>query len=609
MTVIISYSELYENNPTDNQFSKVISSFKTDSTFISIAMWNLMFSIVEKDFEKNKYLQGFFIHNLIRKDIQEKIFWLAALESESPRPVFSRWQFLALMKRILLESSNIGIKNPSDDDETRRDEARQTLGDLNLMLGDLFFNEDQADKLNKNAAEPEKVHDELMVQWLFPFELIHPPNVFQAIARNDEYFNIFDKRTDEFKFSGGQSLAQRFAYLTGLEIREYLRLYFSVYIAHIELVKSESDYINANPSKINFDKELIFSRLNLDSKEKEVFFQRAITDIPSLIESVKRDMASNRMWQFDFTTFRNSPLVYNTDSKEGFTCIDFSFLIEKLASGVYHTILNSLPEGNPDRGKFQSYWGYVFEQFINDRLREEYPSSLLANRFYANPHFNKKKSDEVSDAILDYGDSIVLMEHKGGYLSLDEKYSGDVDKLLAGVANKFGLHKKALEQLPRSIGKLFNEDESERDTFFEYNKENNSTKTLDAKDIKRIRKVYPVLIVQDFSMTIGFMNRRLKLQFAQKMQEFRLDSNIKVRPLSLLTVEDLENVLEHLEEVTLTDILDEYAREEHEPLSTFSGIFTKYLKAKGIEQRRYKWSIKRDEEFLDSIKKRFSSEE
>lgn len=601
MTVLVSYSEIYGNNPTDKRFSELISSFNTEHTFISLAMWNLMFSLYESNFELNKYLQGFFIHNLINRDQQEQVFQKAGLESETPRPVFSRWQFLGLMKRILLESSTDGNKDPRHDDEARRE-----LGDLNLMLSDLFFTEELSEGLKKAASDSEKMHDELMTQWLFQFELVNPPDVFQAVARNFEYFNIFDNRANEFTFSNGESLAQRFEYLTGLKIQQYLRLYFAIYISHTELLMSHPNDINENPSKINFDKERIFSLLDFNSEEREVFFQRVLIDLPSLIESVKRDASSTRMWQFDFTTFRHSPLVYNTDAKQGFTCIDFSFLIEKLASGIYHTILNSWAERDAERGSFQSYWGKTFEQFVNDRLSEAYPASVSANRLYANPYFKKKKnkSIEVSDAVLDVGDALIIMEHKGGYLSLDEKYSGEANKLLDGIANKFGLN-KAIRQLSKSIRILFNINAQERDIFFECDKENHSPNHFNAEDSERIRKVYPVLIVQDFSMTMGFVNRRLKLQFKQKMQEFKLDSKIDVRPLSLLTIEDLENILEHLEEVTLTDILDEYSRKEHEPRSTFDGIFGQYLKARGIEQRRYRWSIKRCEEILDAIKERF----
>src|SRR6266850_634591 len=458
----ISYSDLHGGRPTEDQLSELISAFKTEPTFISLDMWNLMLSLFEGNVEKYKYLQGFFIHNLIRKDLRDRVAAAAALRSESARPVFGRWQLLALMKKVLIETTNDGVRDPRRDDD-----ARRTLGDACLMMNDLLFPEEQEERLNANAGDRERIGDELMTQWLFQFELYHLPDVYQAIARNDEYFNIFEQRAPEFRFSNGQTLGQRFPALTGLELRQYLRLYFSIWVLHSNFQQMHPDEINENPTIINFDKERIFALMDLNTEERDVFFRRILTDLPSLTEGVKNDSSSARLWQFDFTTFRNYPLVYNSDSRQGFTCIAYPFLIEKLASGIYHTILNSWPEKDPERANFQAYWGKVFEQFVNDRLREECPRSLAPSQFYANPYFQKKQSGsliEVSDAVLDYGDSLVLMEHKGGYLSLDEKYSGDVGKLLKGVAEKFGLE-KAIKQLSRGIGRLFDQDAQRQDTF------------------------------------------------------------------------------------------------------------------------------------------------
>lgn len=106
MPIPVSYFELYGSQPTDTQFRELISPFKTEPTFLSLAMWNLLLSLFEDDSEKYKYLQGFFIHNLIRPDMRERVRQAAALDSESARPVFGRWQLLALMKRVLLETKS-----------------------------------------------------------------------------------------------------------------------------------------------------------------------------------------------------------------------------------------------------------------------------------------------------------------------------------------------------------------------------------------------------------------------------------------------------------------------------------------------------------------------
>jgi hypothetical protein len=523
----ISYSEMHDGQkPTHAQLSELIRHFKTDPTFMSLAMWSLMISLFERNREKGRALQWFFIENLIPTNLKDRVERAAALDSDSPRPVFGRWQMLAVMKRLLIETTNEGVKDPRHDDAARRE-----LGNACLMMNDLLFPPEQDERLNAAAGDRERVGDELMAQMLFQFELYYPPDVYQAVARNNEYFRIFHSDSHEFQFSDQYTFPKKFKLLTGLELPRYLELYFSIWVLHNNLQKMYPGEINENPAIINFDKEQIFALMNLSDDEQDVFFRTVLSDLDVLTKGVARDGNSNRQWEFDYTTFRDHPLVYNTDLRRGFTCIAYPFLIEKLSSGVYHTILNSWPEQNADRARFQSYWGRVFEQFTNDRIRDEYPESQLANRFYANPYFEERQSGslvEVCDAVLDYGDTLVLLEHKGGYLSLDEKYSGDVSKLLGGVTAKFG---RATKQLSRSIERLFNEDATKRQSFAQLADNGERRLGLSADDLKRIRTVYPVLIVQEFAMTIGFMNRRLRVQMVEAVNKSKVDPAVRVRPL------------------------------------------------------------------------------
>ena len=54
-----------------------------------------------------------------------------------------------------------------------------------------------------------------------------------------------------------------------------------------------------------------------------------------------------------------------------------------------------------------------------------------------------------------------------------------------------------------------------------------------------------------------------------------------VKPLSLLTIEDLENLLPYLGEVSLPEILDEYIK-PHEPLFSFEHILNRFRKQRKI---------------------------
>lgn len=189
-------------------------------------------------------MQWFFINVLVREDQRERMLRADALGSESPRPLFGRWQLLALMKRVLLATIDGGYKDPRYDDG-----ARRALGDACLMLNDLPFSDEQMARLGSKGGpeERERIHDELMTQWIFQNELIRVPDVFPAVARNDEYFDIFERRAAEFRFAGGQTLGQRFTSLTGVGIRQYLRLYFAIYVLHTQLQGKHPEEINAAP--------------------------------------------------------------------------------------------------------------------------------------------------------------------------------------------------------------------------------------------------------------------------------------------------------------------------------------------------------------------------
>jgi len=180
-----------------------------------------------------------------------------------------------------------------------------------------------------------------------------------------------------------------------------------------------------------------------------------------------------------------------------------------------------------------------------------------------------------------------------------------VNTLLTAVGEKFGM-KKGINQLTRSIGLLFNANVTERDTFSGVTTERTRFDVFPLDELRKVRKIYPILVVQDFAMANGFMNRRLRLQFVEKLRERSIDVAVNVRPLSLLTVENLENVLEHIGEITLTDVLEEYASEKHQPLSTFNGVLNDYLEVRNLDTtRRYAWSVTRCQEILSSIQDRF----
>lgn len=316
--------------------------------------------------------------------------------------------------------------------------------------------------------------------------------------------------------------------------------------------------------------------------------------------------------QYEFTPFRRHPLVYTSEDRAVVTCIDPAFLAEKISTGAYHTILKSLEveeqvrteSDESDRKRFlKRYWGEVFQIYVNERIRGVF--SLETNSFYDSPKWDSPKAranTEAFDGVIDYGDALVVIEEKGKYLEFSAKYSGRREVLLEDLHERFG---KGVRQLAGNLENVFNNDPAQRrHTFSERgaNKEPILQYTLEAAS--HVKRVYPVLIVQDFSLQIGFANRELRNLFDDEVKKRRIDPTL-ICPLSLLTVEDLENILPYLGEIPLTDILDEYIK-PHQPLYRFEHILNQFLERKRIERKPNEWIEQRFEELRLSLKDLFA---
>lgn len=93
-----------------------------------------------------------------------------------------------------------------------------------------------------------------------------------------------------------------------------------------------------------------FSKLNYSEEEIDSFYKLTVIEFEKLkSESENNRLRANLQMQYDFTVFRKYPMFHL--SEDILTPVDFSFLIEKVSIGLYHTILNSLSDNkvNPQR--------------------------------------------------------------------------------------------------------------------------------------------------------------------------------------------------------------------------------------------------------------------
>jgi len=494
------------------------------------------------------------------------------------------------------------------------------------MTTNLLDPEDQGERLSRREGaegEDRRLREEFCTQMLPLYELSNPPDVLPALVRNDEYFRIFERMAarGRFRFSDGGSIAERFLKLTGLRLKDYLLMIFAVYVNYQGIARQEGaiKQLIDDPGKFNVGVDLLFSQMRFSAEERRAFFRQTSIDVDGLVEAC-RTVRSRfpLMQQYDFTALRTYPLVYTREQEDIATCLDASFLAEKISTGVYYTIKLPLEEATrrpPEDGdesvskiaandhlNFLGYWGSAFEIYVNDRLRD----APGLRRLYASPHYDEPplKSDaEAFDAVLDYGKALVVFEHKGKYLELGAKYSGNRELFLADLKSKKRIG-KAVYQFANNLQLVFNsEPKGERLTFHERDEAGKPVKRFGLKDIDRVKRIYPVIVHQDFSLRLNCVNLIMNDFFREEIEQRKVDQDL-VRPLTMISIEDLEVLIPYLAAIPLPNILDEYAKYD-DPLMTFGKFLRWFRKKRRTKVRRNEWIFLRSEEIWRELKDLF----
>lgn len=125
--------------------------------------------------------------------------------------------------------------------------------------------------------------------------------------------------------------------------------------------------------------------------------------------------------------FRQSPLVKLDVNRV--LILDLEFLAELLTSGVYWSIFDSLPANR--REMFRELWGRLFEIYAVELLKQSYPQATGMLR----PDV-KYKAGQI-DALLDFGEVVVVFEIKSSLLTESAKRTGKSSQFVPDYERKF----------------------------------------------------------------------------------------------------------------------------------------------------------------------------
>jgi hypothetical protein len=118
-----------------------------------------------------------------------------------------------------------------------------------------------------------------------------------------------------------------------------------------------------------------------------------------------------------------------------------------------------------------------------------------------------------------------------------------------------------------------------------------------------VRRIYPLVVHQDFSLRLNGINQIVGRAFRREIAKRHVELRF-VRPLCILSIEDLEVLIPYLVDVSLPDVLDFYVAKD-DPLTTFRSIFKKFRRKRHIANRRNEWIDQRSEEIFQRLKTSF----
>jgi hypothetical protein len=463
--------------------------------------------------ENLAWLQGFLLRNFLDEDAFRRLKERFPTERLEDRPLFHPTQILNVI-RLVLRSCGASDRKP---DQNEGD--RFKLGAACLMMSDLLQTEEEAQGITQGPDE-ERMRN-LMAQMVSPFEVLNPAKPAHLLFRSYVQFRILLRdpvvRQNISNTCRGFDFARQFEEVAGISLDKWVTLVFAAYSSYLGRSR---DQLVSQPELFIINRKSFISLSQVSQAEMDAFLGTVSGTIEELRHAVVAEGSSDP--RFDFVPFRAKPLFQTVE--ENFACTDPAFLLEKIHAGAFWLVSDSLPSGQ--RADAFTAWGRLFEHYVNWLFQG---SSNSPAAFFPFPAW--ENGGESFDGLFLKESLLVPMEYKGGFLLREAKYAGSPDALIPELERKVVA---GCEQLVRKIGQLFDREMSRR-------------KKLQGIPTHHIRRVLPLLIVQDHALGGLFINWWVNLRFSQLMEVHPLAADIQVLPLNLVNIEDIETLVESYE--------------------------------------------------------------
>jgi hypothetical protein len=197
----------------------------------------------------------------------------------------------------------------------------------------------------------------------------------------------------------------------GIELEAFYALLFGCFSRFLNLEKIKS---SLNLSDFAVSSDFFRTCTAITPEELQRFFEYISADSARYALEVREKKPHRN----DFTVLRNRPMFADNGM---YRPLDISLLADKMESGVFWSVNGQVPAER--REQFHQFWGEVFEHYARWLIGSSVDGK--ANKFYPDPRYAGRQNEQVCDALVVSGRSVILIEAKGSTFTANGKYGGD----------------------------------------------------------------------------------------------------------------------------------------------------------------------------------------
>lgn len=295
-------------------------------------------------------------------------------------------------------------------DELEDTTELSAFGEALLIVSDLIEGE-PADVI---GVDPES--EEGARRWLRYFVanslFHHGTNLAHALPRA---FDLF--LTDRDHLSDHPAyidLPRRAEELTGLTPREIWMALFAL-LGKWNVTSDDADVLPAVLVKDRYFENFAFPRERVDR-----FYGLAVAEGECLRELVQENYTREDLRPYHNLPFARYPLV---ELGNHLYCVSTKLLTERISLGSYHLFLDPDATTRRERGRFLTYSGTVFEEYVTEILERAFP--VAAGRLIQEDELSEHLPAQSCDAAIVYEECLVLIEAKASIFSLEARAGED----------------------------------------------------------------------------------------------------------------------------------------------------------------------------------------